>query len=307
MALTTRQVRRLVRRLEEAGDQGLIHALRGVPSNRRLSAELRQQVLAQYQRFYVGFGPTLASDKLAEQGLRVSHDTLRRWLMAAGWWQGERKRDKHRQGRTRCECFGELAQMDTSIHDWLEGRGERMVLVAMIDDVTGQVEAGFYSGETVEAHFDLLGRWLRKHGRPVALYIDRDSIFEPSGKGHPDPAGETRFGRALDDLAIDRITAYSPQAKGRVERFFGTAQDRWVKELRLAAVTTMAQANALLRQKLLPEFNRRFTVTAARRRLELYTTGPAPGDAEATAATAGVSERGGCNETKRIGVGLVSH
>jgi hypothetical protein len=274
LRLTTRQVRRLVRRLQEAGDQGLIHRLRGRGSNRRLPAELRQQVLDQYRRCYRGFGPTLAGEKLAELGLRVSHDTLRRWLMAEGLWQGQRKRDQHRQRRVRRECFGELVQMDTSIHDWLEGRGERMVLVAMIDDATGRVEAGFYSGETVEAHFDLLGRWLKKHGRPLALYTDRDSIFEPSGKGHPDARGETQFGRALEELAIERITAYSPQAKGRVERFFGTAQDRWVKELRLAGVTTMAQANALLRQKLLPEFNRRFTVAPARRRNAHRDLGP---------------------------------
>jgi len=266
LGITTRQVRRLVRRYQEAGDPGLIHRLRGRASNRRLPTELRQQVLAEYQRLYWGFGPTLASEKLAEQGLRVAHDTLRRWLIAEGWWQGERKRDQHRQRRPRRECFGELVQMDTSIHDWLEGRGERMVLVAMIDDATGRVAAGFYAGETVEAHFDLLGRWLRKHGRPLALYTDRDSIFEASSKGQADRAGETQFGRALAELAIERITAYSPQAKGRVERFFGTAQDRWVKELRLLGATTRAQANALLRQKLVPEFNRRFSVAAARRR-----------------------------------------
>ena len=130
--------------------------------------------------------------------------------MAEGLWLGQRKREKHRQRHARRACFGELVQMDTSIHNWLEGRGETMVLVAMIDDATGRIEAGFYSGETVAAHFDLLGRWLRKHGRPVALYTDRDSIFEPSGKGHPDPAGETQFGRALEELGIERITAYSP-------------------------------------------------------------------------------------------------
>jgi transposase len=266
LRLTTRQVRRLVRRIEDQGDQGLIHRLRGRPSNRRLPVELRQQVLAEYQRLYQGFGPTLASEKLAEQGLEITADTLRRWLIAEGLWQSQRKREQHRQRRPRRECFGELVQMDTSLHDWLEGRGETMVLVAMIDDATGRIEAGFYSGETVEAHFDLLGRWLRKHGRPVALYTDRDSIFEASGKRQPDAVGQTQFGRALEELDIERITAYSPQAKGRVERLFGTLQDRWVKELRLAGVTTMAQANALLRQKLLAQFNRRFSVAAARRR-----------------------------------------
>jgi transposase len=266
LRLTTRQVRRLVQRLREHGDQGLIHRLRGRPSNRRLPSELRQRVLTEYRKCYHDFGPTLACEKLAQQGLHVSHDTLRRWLMAEGLWLGERKRDKHRQRRARRECFGELIQADGSLHDWLEGRGETMVLVAMIDDATGRVEAGFYPGETLEAYLDLLGRWLKKHGRPLAMYTDRDSIFEPHSKGRVDYSGQTQFGRALAELGIEWIPAYSPQAKGRMERFFGTAQDRWVKELRLAGVTTRVQANALLRKMLLPGFNRRFTVAAARRR-----------------------------------------
>jgi hypothetical protein len=266
LRLTTRQVRRLVSRIEVSGDQGLIHRLRGRPSNRRLAEELRQKALAEYRRCYSDFGPTLAVEKLAEQGIAVSRYTLRRWLIAAGLWQGQRRREKHRQRRPRRACFGELVQMDTSIHDWLEGRGESMVLVAMIDDATGRVVAGFYGGETVESHFDLMGCWLRKNGRPLALYTDRDSIYEAQGRGRPDYSGQTQFGRALAELGIERITAYSPQAKGRVERFFGTAQDRWVKEMRLAKITTRAEANVFLRRKLLPEFNRRFTVAAAKGR-----------------------------------------
>jgi hypothetical protein len=153
--------------------------------------------------------------------------------------------------------------MDTSIHDWTEGRGEPMVLVNMIDDASSRVWSGFYAGETVEAHLDLLGQWLRHHGRPVALYTDRDSIFEYQSKGRGDPAGLTQFGRALEELGIGLILARSPQAKGRVERFFDTAQDRWVKEMRLAGVATRAEANALAHGRLIPEFNQRFTVTPA--------------------------------------------
>src|SRR5262249_7869549 len=274
LGLTTRQVRRLVRRIQEQGDQGLIHRLRGRPSNRRLAVELRQKVVAAYRQHFEGFGPTLACEKLAELGLHVSHDTLRRWLIAEGLWLAKRKRDKHRQRRPRRECFGELVQMDTSIHDWLEGRGEAMVLVAMIDDATSRVQAGFYPAETLEGHFDLLRRWLKKHGRPLALCTDRDSIFEATAKGKPDYSGQTQFGPALQELGIDRTTAYSAQAKGRIERFFETAQDRWVKEMRLAGVTTRAQANALLRSKLVPEFNCRFTVGPARRRNAHRDLGP---------------------------------
>jgi hypothetical protein len=153
--------------------------------------------------------------------------------------------------------LGELVQIDASIHDWLEGRGQELVLITMIDDATGRLLARFYAHGTVEAHMDLLGRWLRKYGRPVALYSDRHSIFEPQDKGRALPDAVTQFGRALEELQIGLIRAHSPQAKGRVERSFGTAQDRWVKELRLAGATTQEQANAVL-ARVVPDHNRRF-------------------------------------------------
>jgi len=263
LRLSTRQVRRLQRRLDHEGDQAVVHGLRGKPSNHRLDPLLRRKVLAAYRRDYADFGPTFASEKLAEQGLAVSPETLRQWLLAEGLWQRQRRRDPHRQRRPRRSCFGELVQMDTSIHDWTEGRGEPMVLVNMIDDATSRVLSGFYEGETVEAHFDLLGRWIRRYGRPRALYTDRDSIFAYQDKGRGDPNGLTQFGRALAELDIELILARSPQAKGRVERFFETAQDRWVKEMRLAQVRTRQQANELAERRLIPEFNRRFAVTPA--------------------------------------------
>lgn len=149
---TPRHVRRLAKRLAEEGDEALVHGLRGRPSNRRLDEERRAEILQTYRTCYAGFGPTLASEKLAAQGLRVSAETLRRWLLAEGLWQRQRRRGVHRSRRPRRRCFGELIQMDTSLHDWLEGRGEEMVLVAMIDDATSRIEAGFYEGETVEAY-----------------------------------------------------------------------------------------------------------------------------------------------------------
>ncbi len=260
--ITPRHVRRLLRRIQDGGDAAIIHGLRGRPSNRQTDAHLRRRVLQEYRDHFHDFGPTLAREKLAQRGLDVSLETLRRWLVEEGLWEPRPRRDTHRRRRPRRECFGELIQMDTSLHDWLEGRGESMVLVNMIDDATSRIESGFYAGETVEAHFDLLGRWLRRRGRPKALYTDRDSIFEYQSKGRGDPEGLTQFGRALQELGIELILARSPQAKGRVERFFQTAQDRWVKELRLAGVTTREQANALVRGRLMPEFNRRFTVPA---------------------------------------------
>jgi Helix-turn-helix domain len=260
--LSARQVRRIQRRLEAEGDAALAHGLRGQPSNHQADAALRRAVLDAYCARYADFGPTFASEKLALEGLAVSPQTLRRWLMAEGLWQRKRRRDPHRSRRPRRACFGELVQMDASVHDWLEGRGEEMVLISMIDDATNRILARFYPSGTTEAHMDLLGRWLRRFGRPVALYTDRHSIFEPQDKGRALPDAETQFGRACRELDLGLILAHSPQAKGRIERSFGTAQDRWVKELRLAGATTVAGANAVL-ERLLPGHNRRF-VKAAR-------------------------------------------
>ncbi len=260
--LSVRQVRRLRRRLAGAGDAALVHGLRGKPSNRRLDPKLRHKALRLYRQRFADFGPTFASEKLAELGLAVSPDTLRRWLLAEGLWQRRRRRDPHRSRRPRRACFGELVQMDTSIHDWTEGRCEPMALVQMMDDATSRSLARFYPGDTVEAHLDLLGRWLGRYGRPLALYADRHSIFQPQGQDR----GPTQFGRALAELDIELIPARSPQAKGRVERSFGTAQDRWVKELRLAGVTTCDQANALLEAQLLPHWEKHFTVAAGQSR-----------------------------------------
>jgi transposase len=257
LGLTARQVRRLQQRQSAQGDAGLLHRLRGRPSNRRCDAKVKQKALQHCRKELKDFGPTLACEKLAEHGIDVSPDSLRRWLMAEGLWQRRRRREQR-------SCFGELVQMDTSIHDWLEGRGETMVLLTLIDDATSHVLSRFYRGDTVEAHLDLLGRWLKEHGRPVSLYTDRHSIFVVQKRGRIDEAGETQFGRALEELDIRLIKAYSPQAKGRVERSFGTAQDRWVKELRLAKAKTLDQANAVL-EKLLPEHNRRFRVAPSAR------------------------------------------
>jgi hypothetical protein len=260
LRLTPRHLRRLLHRLPHEGDAALVHGLRGRPSNHRKDAKLRRRVLQVYRKDYPDFGPTFAAEKLRERGLAVSADTLRRWLLAEGLWQPQRRRPQHRSRRPRRACFGELVQMDTSIHDWTEGRGEHMVLLHMIDDATSRLLARFYDADTALNHLDLLRRWLQAHGRPLALYTDRHSIFEPQDKGKTLPAAETQFGRALRELGIELIRARSPQAKGRVERSFGTAQDRVVKELRLAKVTTVVQANALLEDGLLAKHNRLFSV-----------------------------------------------
>src|SRR6185436_198777 len=187
LRLTTRQVRRLLQRLQEGGDTALVHGLRGRPSNHRKDAKLRQRIVRVYRKDYSDFGPTFAAEKLHERGLEVSADTLRRWLLAEGLWQPQRRRDQHRSRRPRRSCFGELVQMDTSIHDWTEGRGEDMVLIHMIDDATSRLLARFYDADTVLNHLDLLGRWLGLFGRPLAFYSDRHSIFAPQEKGRVVP------------------------------------------------------------------------------------------------------------------------
>jgi transposase len=257
LRLSTRQVRRWKRRLEAEGDRGLIHKLRGRPSNHRRPEALRREAVAIFRREMPDFGAQLACEKLRERGLAVPVGTLRDWLRGEGLWQSRRRRDRHRQRRERRPCRGELVQADGSHHDWLEGRGPWMVLVAFIDDATSRVTARFYPAETTEAYMDLLGRYLRRHGRMAGMYVDRDSIFRAEDHHPSDPRPKlTQFSRALQELQIELILAYSPQAKGRIERFFQTAQDRLVKELRLGGARTMAEANRVLEKVFLSWFNR---------------------------------------------------
>jgi len=223
--------------------------------------------LSRYGQRYPDFGPTLAAEKLAAEGLVVDHETLRRWLLAKGQWTIRRRRQKHRQWRQRKACFGEMVQMDGSHHDWLEGRGPRAVLMVMIDDATNRTYAQLFEEETTRASFDMMEQWARRYGLPQSLYVDRDSIYrcERLATVAEQVAGQepqTQFGRAMKALAVELILANSPQAKGRVERRNGLFQDRLVKELRLEGINEVGQANEYLRRRFLPELNRRFTVQA---------------------------------------------
>lgn len=257
MRLDVRQIRRIQRRLEAGGDAAIVHGLRGRPSNRRIAPERRQEVLDAYREDLQGFGPAFAAEKLSERGIEVKARTLRNWLVEEGLRTPRRVQERHRKRRERRECFGELVQADASHHDWLESRGGGLSLVVMIDDATSRVMARFYPGETTCAYMDLLGRYLRQHGRMGALYTDRHSIFRAEDQDPQDPQSvPTQFARALQELEIGLILAGSPQAKGRVERFNKTAQDRLVKELRLAGATDLDQANAVLEKSFLPWFSR---------------------------------------------------
>jgi hypothetical protein len=265
--LSDRQVRRLQVRVRREGDRGVIHRLRGRPSNRKISAAVTQRALRRLgQPRYAGFGPTLAAEHLARAGIRVSRETLRGWMSQAGLWRPRRQRVAAvHVWRPRRAAFGELVLMDTSEHAWLEDRGPKLCLIAMIDDATSRLWARFVEHDTTEENLRTLEGWLRRYGRPLALYTDKDSIFQPAGpptrdeqlRGEP---ARTQFGRALAELGIEWLPAHSPQAKGRIERSFETLQDRLIKELRVAGIDTRDGANHFLEITFLPQWEERFTV-----------------------------------------------
>lgn len=265
-----RQVRRMLRRYQAEGDAGLLHRSRGRPSNRRLSEATREQAVAILrQPDWRDFGPTFAAEKLQQlHGLQVSRERLRRWMIEAGLWKPRRRPVEFHPWRERRACRGELVQWDTSIHDWFEGRGEQAVFINMIDDATGALWGRFFPADTSENNRRLLAEYLQRFGRPVAFYTDKGSTFRVNRPADLDEqlAGreaESQVGRALRELDIELICAHSPQAKGRVERSFGTLQDRLVKELRLAKISTIAAANQFLEQTFLPEHNARFAQAPA--------------------------------------------
>lgn len=269
VGLSYRQARRMYRRYRQEGARGLVHRSRGRRSNRAKPAALRQAVLERYRERYSDFGPTLAAEHLERDGHAADHETLRRWLIAEGLWQKRRRRRVHRRWRARKEYVGEMLQMDGSEHDWFEGRRGGAVLMVLIDDATNHTSARFYESETTAAAFDVFGRYVRRHGLPRSLYVDRDSIYRTTRDATAEETlaqtgAETQFARAMRQLGVRLICARSPQAKGRVERRNGVFQDRLVKELRLAGIHELERANVFLEEQFLPELNRRFTVAAAR-------------------------------------------
>jgi transposase len=269
MAVSYRQSKRIWKRYQADGDAGLVHRLRGRPSARRKPAALRARALALYaQERYADFGPTLMAEQLAKQKLMVDHETLRRWRMAEGQHPVRRRKQQHRQWRERKPSFGAMVQLDGSHHDWFEGRGPKCVLMVMVDDATNRMRARFFAEETTRASYDVLEGWVRQHGLPASLYVDRDSIYRCEGEPSlaEQLAGkepQTQFGRAMEQLGVELILAHSPQAKGRVERMNGTLQDRLVKELRLAGISDLESANRFLDGQYLRAFHRQFGRAAA--------------------------------------------
>jgi transposase len=282
LGLTTRHIRRLIERVEQAGDQGLAHRGRGKPSNRRIPEQVKATVLTRYTQRYGDFGPTLAAEKLTErEGITISAETVRRGLRERGINHFTRRKRPHRAWRARKAHVGELIQLDGSPHDWLEGRGPRCVLLAYIDDASSRVFARFYEYEGTIPAMDSFRRYVTHYGMPLALYTDKHTTYKSPAVPTVEEqlAGRwphSQFERSLAELGVTVIHAHSPQAKGRVERLFKTFQDRLIKELRLAEIATLETANRFVADYL-PTYNQRFSVQPAQT-VDLHRPRPASRD-----------------------------
>jgi len=263
MRLTRRQVFRLARRYREDGPVALVSRRRARPSNRNHPACVRAEALALIKAHYTDFGPTLAAETLAERhNLRLGVETLRQWVLADGIWKDRKQRlPRIYQPRYRRACLGELIQIDGCEHWWFESRGPQCTLLAFVDDATSRImHAVFVPTESTFSYFRATRIYLERYGKPVAFYSDKHAVFRVNGKEAKGGGGMTQFGRALDELTIEIICANAPQSKGRVERCFGTLQDRLVKELRLSGIDTLEAGNAFL-PGFLEAHNARFAKT----------------------------------------------
>jgi hypothetical protein len=265
LGVSYRQGKRIYQRYLEGGDEGLIHKNTGKPSNNRTDAETVAKALKLYDEVYSDFGPTLAAEKMKERdGLEIGVSTLRRELIKSGQWEASGNGREHRSRRAPRERFGELVQFDGSPHDWFEGRRGRCCLITLIDDAKKERLSQFFEEETMFGAMKVLKLWIERYGIPESLYCDRKNAFvltrEPTEtellKGITKPM--SHFGRACKKLGIEVIPANSPQAKGRVERNHGVDQDRMVKELRLAGISTIEEANKFLLEYYLPKMNAKF-------------------------------------------------
>ncbi|TXH82475.1 MAG: ISNCY family transposase [Rhizobium sp.] len=263
--LSERQVRRLLERMRTGGAASIRHKAIGRVSNNRISDGVRDYAMTLVRERYTDFGPTLATEKLAERdGLRVSRETVRGWMSEAGLWLSRKQRRTFHQPRLRREAYGELVQIDGSEHRWFEDRGPPCSLLVFVDDATGRLmQLRFVRSESAFTYFEALKLYLQRHGAPIAFYSDKHSVFRVAKKDAKGGQGMTQFGRALCELNIEILCANSSQAKGRVERMNRTLQDRLVKELRLCGIDSMEAGNAFL-PGFMEDYNTRFAVTPAR-------------------------------------------
>ena len=254
LGISQRQTYRLLKKIKDEGTKGIIHKLRGQKSNHGYSEKTRKEVIGIYQKQYSDYGPTLFSEMLVKyHNLSINHETLRRWLRSEAYTTGLRKKRPHRKRRERRSCFGEMLQFDGSTHDWFEGRGPICCLLNSVDDTTGRVYLSFAISENTQDAMLTMWDYMKLNGIPRSIYTDRGSVYYSEGK-------LTDFGRAMKELNIEMIFAKSPQAKGRVERFNKTFQDRLLKALRREGISNIAEANKYLRETFIEEFNDQFSV-----------------------------------------------
>lgn len=264
MGVCYRQAKRIWSSYQKDGDAILVHKLRGKASPRAYDASYREAVIKAYKEHYLTFGPTLASEHLRRsEGFTMSTETLRQWLLAEGLWSRHRRRKSYRTHRERRSCFGDLVQIDGSIHEWFIGSGNKQCLLNMVDDATGKCYAQLDTGETKEILLRCLYNWIKRYGIPKAVYVDLKSVYiSPSTLKDSESSQCSVFQQVCKRLNIEVIKAYSPQAKGRVERKHGVFQDRFVKELKLNNIRDIAAANTYLETQFLPEINRKYAKKA---------------------------------------------
>ncbi len=267
LGLSVRQIRRLLKVYRREGAGGLVHKLRGIPSNNKVDRIILNNAMTIIKNQYHDFSVTLAHEKLTElHGFPYSRETLRASMMAVGLWKPTRQPiPVIHELRERRAAEGELVQVDGSPHSWFENRGPSCTLLVFIDDATGKLlHLMFAPSETTNAYFRATKTYLEINGKPLAFYLDRHGVFRVNTTKSltarvEDSNGKTQFGRAMEELGIELIYANSPEAKGRVEKVNQTLQDRLVKELRLQGISTIEEGNRFL-PIFIQDFNRRFGV-----------------------------------------------
>lgn len=264
LGITDRQIRRIVDKIKKGGDQAIVHKNRGKVSPFKISKGKEDRIISIVEKEYYDFGPTLAAEKLLERNkIKICREKLRQLMISHDIWHPKKgKKGRPHPWRERKHYRGEMIQMDGSNHDWLEGRGPKMDLMGHTDDASSEVYARFYEYEGTFSAMDSFRRYIHKYGIPFSLYIDRHSTYKTTRQPNIDEElrgeyAKTQFVRALKEIGTEPISAFSPQAKGRIERTFGTFQDRLVKELRLAKISSLEEANKFL-ESYLPKYNARF-------------------------------------------------
>jgi len=275
LGVSSRQIRRLKNAVREYGASAFIHKLKGKQGNHHIDPLIKKKALTVIKETYSDFKPTFATEKLEENhSIHVSHETTRLWMMQEGLWKSRKqKKSVYHSWRPRKEYFGELQQFDGSYHLWFENRfadrfgtAIEVCLLASIDDATGEItKATFSVNEGVVAVFTFWKGYVEDLGKPMAIYLDKFSTYKVNHKAAVDNSDLiTQFERAIQHVSIQLITAHSPEAKGRIERLFGTLQDRLVKEMRLANISTPEQGNIFLKEVFVPAFNNKFAVLPAK-------------------------------------------